>query len=315
MTDTEAASNGAETESTETEHVEIEKADQVDLDSWMERFKAGEFDENGEPVETESPVDTKTQAEEAAPVEQKAQEQDDRVTLSRAELEQYQQQIAKQEAENRQKEQFIQRQKQQLGEARQEAKRYKAQLEGRLEDASSQAEAFQILREMEKADGAIQEIDNREASIDKVQQTYQAVSQAVDLKAIPIDDVVETLRNDGLNDQQISLFLNNPWEADPAALVQLFRRSGEKTERKKYQKALNDLIPITERLFEELKKAKGKPERLLSEVSKAMKNGPTLNASSGNSSPKRGISDIDPTKMSSEELDKLYGEIKSSLRR
>lgn len=315
MSDNEGTSPSAETESTETEHVEIEKADDEDLDSYLERFKAGEFDEEADEEAKPRTEGDSTQAEEAAPVEQKAPEQDDRVTLSRAELEAYQQQIARQEAENRQKEQFIQRQKQQLGEARQETKRYKAQLEGRLEDASSQAEAFQILREMEKADGVIQEIDSREAGIDKVQQTYQAVSQAVDLRSIPIDDVKEVLRADGLNENQINTFLQNPWEADAAALVQLFKRSGEKTEKKKYERALQDLIPLTERLFEELKKQKAKPERLLSEVSKAMKNGPTLNASSGNSSPKRGISDIDPTKMSSEELDKLYGEIKSSLRR
>jgi len=314
MTDTEGTSPSAETESGETEHVEIEKADDEDLDSYLERFKAGEFDEDGEP-EAPRTEGNDQPAEEAAPVEPKAPEQDDRVTLSRAELEAYQQKIVRQEAENRQKEQFIQRQKQQLGEARQEAKRYKSQLEGRLEDAGSQAEAFQILREMEKADGVIQEIDSREAGIDKVQQTFQAVSQAVDLTSIPIDDVKEVLRSDGLNENQINTFLQNPWEADAAALVQLFKRSSEKTEKKKYEKALQDLIPLTERLFEELKKQKGKPERLLSEVSKAIKSGPSLNASSGNSSPKRGISDIDVTKLSSKELDDLYKETKSSLRR
>lgn len=316
MENTEGTVSSEGVESSETEQVEIEKATDEDLESYLKDFKAGKYDDTEEEPKAVPTTESSNQpAEEAAPQPKQSEEVDDRVTLSRAELEELQQRVQKQERENRQKEEFIQRQKQQLGEARQEAKRYRAQLEGKLEDATSQAEAYQILRQIEKTDEAIEQIDGREAHIDTVRQTYETVSSAVDLNQVPIEDVVETLRGDGLNDQQINTFFQNPWQADPSALVQLFRRSKDRTELKKHQKALQDLVPLTERLFEELKKAKGKPERLLSEVSKAMKAGPSISASSGNSSPKRGLADVDVTKMSSDELDQLYEETKSSLRR
>lgn len=314
----------AETGATETEYVKVEEASDEDLTSFLDGVKNGTYSEDG--VVQSGPTSTETDeasTEEAAPVEETSEEetpkeepqQEDRVTLSRSELEEILNRSKKQEQDNRQKEEFIQSLKGKLGQARQDAQSYKAQLEKRLQETDSPIDAHKTLLEIDKIDTHIQGINAEENRIERTRTTFQTVTKAVKLDEIPIEDVAETLHEDGLNQQQIAAFIQNPWEADPAALVQFFKRAKDRTDLKRHKKALNDLVPLTRELIAKLKEQDKKPERLMNEVSRVMKNGPSINAGSGTSSSKRSLADVDVTKLSTEDLDRAWEETKSSLRR
>lgn len=322
MENTEAVTSPAESGPTEESYVAIEEAADADLDAYLERARSGEFDvEDTDPTDPNSAVvdspqeQVETSTEVKEPPKEGDEKESDRVTLSRAELEAYQQRIVKLETERRQQEEFIQRRNTELGTARSQLEQYKTQLQAKLEEADSPQETHKILRDIDKVDEKLEEVQGQADLIQHVHTTHQTVSQAVDLQNVKINDVAEILAEDGIAPETVDRFLANPYlHADAGTLVQLFKRAADRAKFKEMSQALAELVPITRRLLDERKDLKKKPEEFMRKVEKAMKAGPSLNGNAGNGTPRRSMNEIDVTTLSDAELDDIYNESRKKRR-
>lgn len=322
MENTEAVTSPAESGPTEESYVAIEEAADADLDAYLERARSGEFDvEDTDPADPNSAVvdppqeQVETSTEVKEPPKEGDEKESDRVTLSRAELEAYQQRIVKLETERRQQEEFIQRRNTELGSARSQLEQYKTQLQAKLEEADSPQETHKILRDIDKVDEKLEEVQGQADLIQHVQTTHKTVSEAVSLENVKVQDVAEVLQADGIEPETVDRFLANPYlHADAGTLVQLFKRAEERGKFKEMSKALAELVPITRRLLDERKDLKKKPEEFMRKVEKTLKAGPSLNGNAGNGTPRRTVSEIDVTTLSDAELDDIYNETRKKRR-
>lgn len=210
-----------------------------------------------------------------------------------------------------QKELFIQRRGTELGALRQqlaaretELKTLRQQLENGLEDQSRE-NPLQAMKDQKK----IEQIDSELEGLNKTGSRAQNIVEAqtfylrnVDTEKVSFDDIAEMLKSDGVDEQYVAAFKANPWEwTTPEALVQMGKRTEE---RRLYIEADDNrrvLAKYVMHLKAENEKLRGKPRQVLAQVQKHL-NKPQAMTAAQSASPKT-VRDLDPTKMSTQELD------------
>lgn len=303
-----SSSEGADENTGQPEEVEITKATDEDLSQFMDRFKAGEFDESA----TEEPVKevvAEKKVEGTKPgVSEETQEQEEKITLTRRDLEALQQKVEQQEKQRQQQEKFIAQRGTEIGDLKKQLRAAKTQLQSTLDDKfhESPGAALQDAERIKDLDRGLQQLDHEEKLLNHVHTAFDVVSKNVDLEQINVEDVAATLQADGFSEKQIADFFQNPYAAAQGeTLIQLFKRADERKKSMKFQDALAQIVPFTRKLIKENEEMRGKPAQLLSMVDKALRQGPPVTSANGTTSGKRGIADVDVTKLSDTELNEL----------
>lgn len=313
MTDTVTGSEGQTTDEpgTQTEEVEITKADDADLEAFLDRARSGEFDEDASPepqkAKAETEVDQPEEEAKAPPAEE-----EEKVTLTRRDLEALQQRVAEQERSRQQQERFIKQRNSEVGELRKQLKTARSQLQGSLDDKfhESPGQALEDVEKIKEIDKGLQQLDHEEKLLTHVHTAFEVVSKNVDLEKVAVEDVASVLQDDGFTEAQIKGFFDNPYAAAHGeTLIQLFKRAQEKSASKQWKDALEKIVPFTRKLMKEVEAGRAKPEKLLTQVNNALRQGPPISAASGNGGSRRSIADVDVTKLSDSELKELQKQL------
>jgi len=227
--------------------------------------------------------------------------------------EDYQRQVAANEKllqENKQKELFIQKRnteygevKKQLNATREQLLATKKALEERFDETfhSSPAQALEDRDRMRGIEGQIENIDQQESRLQRIFDGERLYMAHVGDKAT-IDDLAETLRADGVDEQYINHLRNNPFDfTTPEALVQLGKRAVERKELIQHKSDLQILAKYAKNLKEENERLVGKPGKVINQVQRHLNQAPPLTAANGVSSDDSRVFK-DPSLMSRDEL-------------
>lgn len=217
----------------------------------------------------------------------------------------------RQKKQGDQKELFIQRRnseygqlKQQLAATRSQLEAARAELAKGLEDRFSEnpVQAINDRDRIKEIDSQIEGLNGRGEKAERIVEAQTFFLRHVDVDKITIDDVSEVLKADGVDDRFVSQFKQNPWEfTTPEALVQMGKRA---MDRKELATADNDRRVLARHVINlnaEIAKLKTKPGQVMQQVQKNLSQAPSVNAAS--SATPRGMVDLDPTQMSTAELD------------
>lgn len=217
----------------------------------------------------------------------------------------------RQKKQGDQKELFIQRRnseygqlKQQLAATRSQLEAARAELAKGLEDRFSEnpVQAINDRDRIKEIDSQIEGLNGRGEKAERIVEAQTFFLRHVDVDKITIDDVSEVLKADGVDDRFVSQFKQNPWEfTTPEALVQMGKRA---MDRKELATADNDRRVLARHVINlnaEIAKLKNKPGQVMQQVQKNLSQAPSVNAAS--SATPRGMVDLDPTQMSTAELD------------
>lgn len=150
-----------------------------------------------------------------------------------------------------------------------------------------------LLRQL---DNDINQIDNAAQDHSHRARTTQIIEAHVKPEEFDKDAIVNTLRRDGVSDQAIQEFLQDPLQTDGLALLHLVKRSYA-------EKVLVDVVNYTRQLEEQLRQRQS--PNGYAKMQSPMRN--TMNASSGGTTQSRNFtpSSVDLTKMSNTDLDEI----------
>lgn len=216
-----------------------------------------------------------------------------------------------------QKELFIQHRSTELGQVRSklaETKRQLAEararlstgLEDRWRDEPVQAHKDQA--QIQEIDNQITALDGQEERATKIVEAQTFFLRHVDTDKVSLDDVAEVLRADGIGEQYVAQFKANPFEwTTPEALVQFGKRAMDKKAFVEADKDRRVLAKHVLRLNDELAKAKARPGQVITQVQKHLNASPSVTAANGSSSPRKPV-DLDPTRMTTQELDRALAQ-------
>lgn len=270
---------------------------------------------NDEPVKEEPVTEEKEPEEkEAAPAEEKAEEtseppkeetkpteppKENPYEALAKELEMAKQRIAD-------KDKFIQRQGNEIGELRkyvpsEEVARIKQQVKEEydrihLEEGPFAADEYKKAVETELSQRI--QAQQQTATINKVLENRQRVIQDVPNFETTIDDMVESLKEEGIPDTNINMFKQNPYLIDYGELRQIHRSASLRKEKLALQKE-------NETLKQQIVELKKKPDQLIEKVARATK---SVNGKSGGTvSPdgKIDLTSLNPRTMSYQQLKDL----------
>lgn len=178
------------------------------------------------------------------------------------------------------------------------------QLASGLEDrfAENPVQASNDRDKIKEIDEQITAVTEQEKVAAKIVQAQTLFLRHVDTEKVSIDDLAEVLRSDGIPEEYIPHFKANPWTfTTEEALVQMGKRAMDK---KGFLEADNDrrlLARHVLHLNSEIEKLKGKPRAVMSQVQRNL-NQPQAVTSASTSTP-RAARDLDPTRMTTAELD------------
>lgn len=210
------------------------------------------------------------------------------------------------------KELFIQHRGNELGKLRQEVAAHKQHLamireklvDG-LEDRFNE-NPLQAIADREKITGIdrqLEELDAREERATRIVEAQTFFTRHIDTEKVTLDDVAAVLKADGIADQYIAAFKANPWEfTTPEALVQMGKRAQDRQE---LTKADNDRRILARAYLEqkkELEQLRGRPAQVINQVQRQLNQAP-MNVTSASSVSPKATRDLDPTRMSIQELD------------
>lgn len=213
--------------------------------------------------------------------------------------------------EGNQKELFIQRRntefgelRKQLSERRTQIAQLRDQLANGLEDrfAESPVQASNDRDQIKALNDQLEVLDRQEERASRITENQTQFMQHVGTDNVTVDEVAEVLRSDGVPEQFINQFKSNPWEfTNSEALVQMGRRA---IDRKQFVQADSDRRTLAnyvislEKQIEDLKK---RPGQVMQNVQRHLNSSPVVTSASS-SSARRPI-DLDPTKMTTAEID------------
>jgi len=161
------------------------------------------------------------------------------------------------------------------------------------------AEANKALKKHEDALKEREQLEQQKQFIELMENNHSIVTQVVPDFAESIEQIGKVLmEEDGLDVNTVSNFLQNPFAADPVAVIQMAKRA-------KSAHKLSELTAENEQLKAQIEELKAKPGKMLSSVDRAVRNGPPVSSKQGRSRPAGSdadISDSQRAQMSTEEL-------------
>lgn len=210
-----------------------------------------------------------------------------------------------------QKELFIQQRSTELGQLRSQLAATRTQLEAAraelakgLEDKFSEnpVQAINDRDRIKEIDSQIEGLEGREEKAQRIVESQTFFLRHVDVDKVTMDDVAEVLKADGVDDRFVSHFKANPWEfTTPEALVQMGKRAMDRKELSVADKDRRILANHVLHLNAEIAKLKAKPGQVMQQVQRNLNRPPPMTSASS-ASPK-SAQNLDPTRMSTAELD------------
>lgn len=209
--------------------------------------------------------------------------------------------------EGQKRELFLQRRNTEYGEAKKqlnatkrELLRLKESLQQGLESKVHEAplQAFEDREKIKEIDGQIQSVDQADSHLQQIYEGEQLFSRHLDPSEVSLDDMSQALRDDGVPEDFIASFRQNPFGfTTPEAMIQLGKRA---VERKHLIKAHQDRVILAQyakSLQEENARLKAKPGQVIANVQRSLNAPPPLTAANGSIS-QNGAPYKDPTQMS-----------------
>lgn len=211
------------------------------------------------------------------------------------------------------KDKFIQRQGNEIGELRkfvprEEVERIRRQMKDEydrihMEEGPFAADEYKKAVENQLAQ-RLQE-QQQEATINQVLAIRQRIIEDIPTFESTIDDMVESLKEEGIPDATINAFRQNPYLINYGELRQVYRTATFRKEKLALQKE-------NEALKQEIIELKKQPDKLIEKVVKATK---SVNGKSGGTTSPEGkidISRLNPRKMSYQELKDLERQLNTT---
>lgn len=255
------------------EFVALPDASDAELDSALDLLVKGEKGLIPDAEEAKPEAETPPENEPEKPQEAAPQGNDTSKPATEEDYAKLREQLAQQE-------QFIKRRNGEIGSLRQQLTTLKAQLQETLDErfAESPKEGMKDARKIEEIDQHLGNLDSEEQRINNIHQAQVLVSKHIKPGEVTMDDVVETLKGDGIDPNYIEQFAKSPFEnALPETIVHLYKRA-------KAESMLRKLYAITIAKDEQIKKLKGNPNEVLANIERAANQGPSINGKTGGSS-------------------------------
>lgn len=279
------------------EYVSIDDASEEDLDAYLEKASSVEFSKT---TETQSAADVGLDEEQEQEEGTEGQSPEDKVTPE-DEKDVLQKKLDKQVQHNKNLEQFINRQANEIGNLRKELQ---GSIQGRLErlESGELSRREEILEQstLGKEQSALEELDVREAELSTTATNFQVVKAYLGETELPVSEIAEVFRLDGIPEEGIREFAANPYMVPGSTLVQAAKRAELLRDAKK-------IYAIATKLLEENKqlkvRTKKQPGEVLKKIDSALKTSPGLNGSTGGGSSQSKLSGKDINSMSDSELD------------
>lgn len=308
---------GQETQPVETkpELVPLHEASDADVDEAVknnpvtkeEPAEESESDgeestEDAEKVESEDSSEVtegEVQTEPDAQVDAKDEEPQQKST------EELQKENEKLSAQVEQQERFIQQRNTQFGDLRKELVQIKAALQNGLKEKAEvdPLAAMEDKQQIDLINQKLGEIDGQQATMNRVHETQKIVLANIKPSEVPFEELVGTLKADGVSAEWLRTFETNPYAAQATTgdfIIQLHRRV-------RAESLLRKVVAAYQKLEAEGKQPKvaakpTKTETVLKNVEKALRTGPSVTAAAGGGASKE-LYDVDPTKMSDKEIE------------
>lgn len=277
-----------------SESLDIYSLSDEDLDSALQGDQQAEGEE---PQTEEASEDSEEQKEKTSPPEEEEQEQPREKEDSKEPSPE--ERIAKLQAQLAQQETFIQRRNTELGEARRKYDDAIEIIKSKIDEAylESPSKGIELQKQLSKLETQREEINSEAETLNAIHQRQVAVAKFVKPGEANIEEMAACLEEDGIDAGFIQQFRANPFaHFDTAGIIQLAKRSSIRAER-------NKLVQIANALWEENKKLKEKPARLINNISRAAKTKPSINGGSGRSSSAKIETFSNPALLSQTELD------------
>ena len=199
-----------------------------------------------------------------------------------------------------QKEKFIKRRSTEVGELRKQNRELLARLETQAKEVEidNPREAARIDRAIEEVKRREHQLDDEQGHLGRVSEAMQIIPKYVKPEQFDVDEMRRELKEAGMPDEFVKEF--DPYtSAHPETTVFLARASY-------YGKALRQIVPAAQAVFEENKRLKeqlrGKGEKVLTGVQQALRKPPPMSASTSVASIPDRSPDIDPSSMSDAEI-------------
>lgn len=277
------------------EYVPITEASDADIDSFLSQPEsvASESEQTQEQPDSQEEVAT----EEVAA--QETEEGDSNRPVSRKEYEELLERLEKSQKQNRDQKSFIDRQANELGLLRRQvAERIQARAErirsGQLTEDQEFEERTAIVREKE----ALEDLGHQEQALQFYRTNYETVVSHLGEGPLPVEDMAEIFREDGVPEEGIQAFKQNPLSVPAVGLIQAAKRAKERT-------ALKEIFGIAKRLHEENKQLKQKPKQVVRNLNAALNAGPSITGSTSGGVSTDRINVKDVSSLSDADLDAL----------
>lgn len=316
MTDENISAESAAGESTP----QTEVGEQTDLgglsDSDLENLITTGTDEDEETsededtsTEEEPTPETSTTQKDGAPESQKeaqdeAQSQNQsKQAIANMSPEELQKAYEKQQQVLQQTNEFVQRRNTELGELRKRLRQAQEQLQEGLDEKfqESPQEALKDYQVLQQIDENLKGIDKEEHNINSVYDRQKVVAKHIKPGDVDVEDMLQSLRDDGIQETYVEQFRQNPWQmAQAETIIQLGKRA-------KAERAIRSLIPVMQKLLEENKQLKQKPQKAINNLVNAIQSESPSISSKHDSDSQRDLSNVDVSEWTEAELNSFLG--------
>jgi hypothetical protein len=199
-------------------------------------------------------------------------------------------------------EKFIQRRNNEIGELRKQRAQEILTARQRLSEmALTSEEEFEERANLREAEREFDQLTEAQQELNEQGSAVQAVANFFP-NDLPVNEMVQLLAEDGISEEHLREFSQNPYAVGEAALINIAKRVEE---RKFYTGKVRDIYSVAKQAIEALKKAEGgssAKREVIKGINQAMKDTSYLNGASGGSRGNSRIDVTDVTKLTDEEL-------------
>lgn len=278
------------TQSGETqEYVDTHEAADEDLEAFL--ANATEEDPTEAPEEVAAPEPEQKEKPELP------EPQKDPAAVSREEFEKLAKQLQGQEL-------LIKRRTSEIGELKKHVAQFKFEKE-QLVDEQWQVDpkqAYKTQQQIDQAANALTNLQAEEETIVTASQTQQLLATHIGPE-VDFVSMVESLRSDGMPEEYIQQFINNPYTSMlPETALQLAKRGSAEKKARELESYLYQVVPLLQNLMQQQKQT---PNDVAKNIANTLRQSPSITASSGGTGQSSKPRTADPTLMSDVELEEF----------